>query len=330
MPLKFFVPIVICPLSVIVFAQQDLHFPLPAPQERPLQANAPLVLVPVTVTDKRGNLVDGLTVDDFALTDDGVRQPIRLDTSDTMLAPVSIVIAVQSSGISSAALAKINKVGGMIQPLVTGTRGKAAVVAFDDEVRVIQDFTSEAAKIRAAFQQIHGRSPHSGRLIDAVSESVRMLDERPANSRRIVLILGESRDRGSKTKLPGVIEMTQRAGVMVYSATYSVYATPWTARPEDNPVVPGGWMDGVVDLVRLGSVNTADAFARSTGGRHLSFETLNGLEQTISRAGEEIHSQYLLSFVPKQTSNTGYHRIEVILPEQQGLIIRARPGYWPQ
>src|SRR5580698_3080085 len=73
-------------LSVAAGAQQ---------QPPPLQANAPLVLVAATVTDRKGNLIDGLTADDFVVADDGVRQDIRLDTSDTVLAPVSLVVAVQ-------------------------------------------------------------------------------------------------------------------------------------------------------------------------------------------------------------------------------------------
>ena len=106
-----------------------------------------------TVTDRKGNLIDGLTVDDFIVSDDGIRQDIRLDTSDTVLAPVSLVVAIQCSGISAAVLAKINRVGGMIQPLVAGDRGRAAVIAFDDEVRVIQDFTGDQTKIRAASKK---------------------------------------------------------------------------------------------------------------------------------------------------------------------------------
>ncbi len=52
-------------------------------QQAPIQANAHLVLVPVTVTDKKGSIIDGLTLDEFLLTDDGVRQ---------VDAPVSIVV----------------------------------------------------------------------------------------------------------------------------------------------------------------------------------------------------------------------------------------------
>src|ERR1700678_95348 len=195
-------------------------------QESPtISTNVPLVLVPVTVTDRKGNFIDGLTVDDFVLADDGARQKVHMDTSDTVLAPVSLVVGVQCSGISAAVLAKINRVGGMIQPLVAGDRGRAAVIAFDDEVRVLQDFTGDATKIRVAFEHIEPRVIRAGKMIEAVAQSVQMLDQRPLNSRRILLVLSESRDRRSKMKLGDVIVMAQRAGVLIYPATYSAYAT---------------------------------------------------------------------------------------------------------
>ena len=52
--------------------------------------------VGVTVTDRKGNLIDGLSVDDVVLTDEGKPQKIRMDTSDTVLAPVSMVLLIQS------------------------------------------------------------------------------------------------------------------------------------------------------------------------------------------------------------------------------------------
>jgi VWFA-related protein len=226
-------------------------------------------------------------------------------------------------------LAKINRVGSLIQPMLAGDRGRAAVIAFDDDVRVFQEFTSDGTKIRTAFARIQPRTIRSGKMIDAVAEAVRLLETQPENRRRVLMILSESRDRGSKLKLDNVLEQVERAGVMVYPATYSAYLNPWTAKPEDNPPMPGdaNYMAGLVDLFRLGKVNAAEVLARSTGGRHLSFETLKGLEESIIRAGEEIHSQYLLSFVPQQTGG-GYHHIEVALPARADALVRARPGYW--
>ena len=332
---SFFSPFVfstvLCALSVMICTQEAVAQDT-TPSNPTIRTNVQVVLVPVTVTDRKGKFVDGLTTEDFVVSDEGVRQKIRMDTSDTVVAPVSLVVAIQCSGISAAALAKIEKVGAMIQPLVIGDRGKAAVVAFDDEVRVFQDFTSDGTKIRVAFEKVQGRVIMAGRMIDAAAESVKMLETRPESSRRILLILSESRDRGSKAKLPQVVEQAQRAGVMIYPATYSVHATPWTARPEDNPTMPGGpgpILGTIIELARMGKINDADAFAQATGGRHLSFETLKGLEETIARAGEEIHSQYLLSFVP-QSSSGGFHRVAVEVPSHPDAMVRARPGYWGQ
>ena len=311
-----------CVLTVALIAQ-------PQPT---IRTNVPLVLVPITITDRKGNFIDGLSVDDFVVADNGVRQQIRMDTSDTVLAPVSLVVAVQCSGISAAVLQKIHRVGGMIQPLVAGERGEAAVIAFDDDIRVFQEFTGDSTKIKVAFQRIEPRTIRAGRLIDAVAAAVRMLSTRPESHRRVLMILSESRDRGSQMKLPHAVELAQRGSVIIYPATYSAHGSAWTAKPEDNPPMPGGpdYLGAITELARLGKANAADAFARATGGRHLSFLTLKSLEDTITRAAEEIHSQYLLSFAPSESKDEGFHRLEVKVPSQPNAVVRSRPGYWPQ
>src|SRR5438094_224834 len=73
---------------------------------------------------------------------------------------------------------------------------------------------------------------------------------------------------------------------------------------------------------------------RATGGRHLSFLTVGTLENVISRAGEEIHSQYLLSFVPAHgdtahDKQASFHQIQVTVPSRPDAVIRVRQGYWP-
>ena len=315
-----------------VFAQQEPDSPL-------LRANVPLVLAPVTVTDRKGNLIDGLTADDFRLTDEGAPQKIRMDTSDTVLAPVSLVVLIQASGISAPALARIERVGGLIKPLVIGERGQAAVIEFDDELRLRTDFTADSGAIRAAFEGTRSRSIRTARLIDAVAEGVRMLDTRAANHRRVLLILSESRDRGSKMKLAEAVELAQRAGVVVYPATYSVQASTFASSARDAPSMPAqndtvDILGGAVELARIGKANVADTLARATGGRHLSFVTAGGLENVISRAGEEIHSQYLLSFAPAQRDTVHdkparFHQIQVTVPSRPDAVIRVRQGYWP-
>jgi VWFA-related protein len=308
---------VACALTVALIAQD-------------IKTNVHLVLVPATVTDKKGNLIDGLHEDDFVVTDDGVRQKVHMDTSDTVLAPVSLVVLIQSSGISIPALARIKLVGAMIQPVVIGARGQAAVISYDTDVRTYQEFTSDGTKIRMAFENIEARTIRQAKLIDAVIEGMKMLDTRPENYRRIMMVLGESRDRGSKHKLAEAVEMAQRAGVVIYSLTYSAQGEAWTSSSENAPPMPGDadYLGAIGELARLGKTNHADAFAKATGGRHLSFLKVGSLEAVVSRTGEEIHSQYLLSFVPQESKNMGLHRIEVHVTKYPDAVVRARPGYW--
>ncbi|MSV34295.1 MAG: VWA domain-containing protein [Bryobacterales bacterium] len=334
-----------------VSAQQE-------PESPAIQANVPLVLAPVTVTDRKGAFIDGLTVDDFRLTDDGKPQKIRMDTSDLVVAPVSLVVLIQASAISAPALARIERVGGLIKPLVIGARGQAAVMEFDDELRLRTDFTTDSGAIGAAFLGIRSRSIRTARLLDAVLEGVKLLDTRSPNNRRVMLILSESRDRGSTANLKTAMEMAQRAGVVIYTATYSVSASAFASRPANSPSMPQprdpgdkqvdaprsgargaaensaasnvDLLGGATELGRLGKANVTTALARATGGRQLSFVTLPMLEAVISRAGEEIHSQYLLSFVPAASTKDGPHEIRVAIPSRPGAVIRVRPQYWPQ
>ena len=104
--------------------------------------------------------VDGLAARDFKVLDDGVRQEVTVDDFITGLAPISLAIAIQTSGISTPALTKVRRIGGMIQPLVIGQRGEAAIVTFDSEIKWLQDFTSDDDKIRDAVKKLQ---PSMGR-----------------------------------------------------------------------------------------------------------------------------------------------------------------------
>ncbi|MGH9666498.1 MAG: VWA domain-containing protein [Bryobacteraceae bacterium] len=299
-------------------------------QDSTIRTSVPLVLAPTTVTDKKGRYVNDLGDGDFLVYDQGRLQKTQVDYADSALIPISLVVAVQASDVSAAALAKINKVGSMVRPLLTGERGEAAVIAFDDRVRVIERFTSDAGVIADAFRKLKPGARLKGRTLDAVENGVKMLAARPENRRRVMIVIGESRDRGSTSTLADALMRAQKESVAIYPATYSAYKTPFTTKASDLPPPPtdSNWLTIFTELGRLGKTNTAEALAEATGGTRLSFTTLHGLEQVIEHLGEEIHSQYLLSFTPV-SPEPGFHTIEVKIRDRPELIVRTRPGYWP-
>jgi hypothetical protein len=181
---------------------------------------------------------------------------------------------------------------------------------------------------------------------------------------RVLLLISESRDRGSETAVEQVAVAAQTAGVAVYAATYSAFKTGFTSKappetepltlnhpkmptdetgtvsggpPECNPVAcpdpamphPEQRVDvkgGIGELVRLVKTNTSEALTKGTGGAIFPFTRLKGLEEAIRKLGAELHSQYLLSFTPENPAS-GYHRLEVCVAGGD-FRVRARPGYW--
>ncbi len=317
---------------LVVFALAGHSQEADGRKQAAIRATVSVVLVPVTVTDKAGKYVAGLGPSDFALYDAGVPQKTELDYSETF-APISLVIAVQTSDIAGAVVRKLNKIGSLIQPLVTGERGEVAFVAFDEDVRVLQDFTSDADAIVNAFRSVRAGRSGKARTVDAVSESVRMLAGRSGNRRRVLLIVSESRDRGSEANIWDALEAAQKSAVEIYPITFSAQKSGWTTKPGELPPPQSGTgIDFIAifrELGRLGKTNAAEALARGTGGETFSFATLRGLERSVSRLGEELHSQYLLSFYPRAKAEEGYHSIEVKLARRTEFTVRARPGYWP-
>jgi VWFA-related protein len=292
------------------------------------RVTAPEVFIPVTVRDAKGQLADGLTAADFEIYDGGVRRTPRVTTPDSSAIPLAVVFAVQANSTGAAALLKINKAGSLVEPLITGERGAGAVVAYSGRVYTATPFTRDGGALRNAFRALKPDSGKTARMLDAVSLGIEMLSARPAEERRVLIVMGESRDRGSEIKLAAALEQAQRAAVTIYAFTYSAYVTPFTAKASELPP-PGPGPDligALVEVARLGAEDAAGALASFTGGRKQGFATLKGLEQALTRGGEELHGQYLVTCAA--SSGPGYHRLEVRLPRHPSFTVQARPGYW--
>src|SRR4051812_8069829 len=82
-----------------------------AAQESRFDVRSRLVVVPASISDVKGRPIDGLEASDFLLLDNGRPQKVAVDTIDTGVAPIALVIAVQTSGISAAALEKVRRIG---------------------------------------------------------------------------------------------------------------------------------------------------------------------------------------------------------------------------
>ena len=347
---RLFLSILLCAAPGIPLCAQEVS-------DQPIRVGVNVVMAPVTVLDRRGDYVSGLQPQDFRLLDNSKEQNIHVDVT---FVPISLVIAVQANDHVEGMLPKIAKIGSMIQPLIIGDQGEAAVVAFDHRFRWVQDdFTSDPGKIEAAFKKI---TPGSGssRMIDAVIESVRKLRSRPGNRRRILLLISETRDKGSEGKVRDALMDIQMNNVSVYSVDISKMMAGLTSRPPDPrpdtlppamypvpsqvPATPttvmqttggqGGSAQFVPLLVEIFKStkaifvdNPVEVFTRGTGGTEFGFGKQKGLEEAIEKVGNDIHSQYLISYSPSNLAEGGFHEIDVEV-NRPALKVRTRPGYW--
>jgi len=300
-------------------------------QQPTFKAQAPLVVVPVTVSDKNGNPVYGLTAADFRLLDNGQPRAFHLDSPGEYQAGVSAVIVIQTSGVSGSALLKVKKTGSMINGYITGEGSDAAVITAAGKVRVVQDFTADPDAVGAAFRHLEVGAPSSGRDLDGIAKALDMFAQRDRTRRRVILLISETRDRGSTTALADVLRRAQQENVTIWTISYSAFVTPFTTSAADWQDEGGEWsfnlLAPITEPARFAKANIANDLAHYTGGRHLSFARLKSLEDDLASIGKEVHTQYLMSFVPS-ADLPAVHTIEVQVQTHPEATVRYRPLYW--
>jgi VWFA-related protein len=311
-----------------------------------------VVIAPTTVRDRNGNFVNGLQLQDFKLFDNNKVQRISADVQGE---PLSLVVAVQKSTNLDKILPKIQRIGPLLNNILAGQDGEVALIAFDHRIQTVQDFTNETTKIETALRNLKpGSTNHA--VIDAEMAAVRMLRNRPQTRRRVILLVAEKRDRGSEAHVREALTEAEFANVAIYSVDISslVATLTGTAIPPRPPSIPtsaqhipaggaqtpttidqnyynGNYIPVFVDIFKatksLFIDDTLDVFTRFTGGKQYSFVSERSLENAVQAIAEELHSQYLLSYVPTDMSEGGFHEIRVEV-NRPNLEVRTRPGYW--
>ncbi len=324
----------------------------------PIVVRVEVVQTPALVFDRDGNYVSGIRPDQFRLFDNDKEQNIAVDVSFT---PISLVFCLQANARVEGLLPQLKKIGNLVGPLIIGDQGEAAVVAYDHRIRTLQDFTSDPDKISAAVKRITAGSM-SSRMVDAVSVATRMLATRPKNRRRIIVLVGETRDLGSETRSKEVLMALQLNNVMFYGVDMSRFVTTLTApppvpRPNNLPPAMANLPPSAVatpttvaqtkgenggraefiplmveifrDVKAVFKDNPVEVFTKGTGGSEFGFHSGRTLEEAMQKVGEELHSEYNISYTPNNRDEGGFHTIAVTVtgrPEVKR--VQTRPGYW--
>src|SRR6202453_4928993 len=287
--------------------------PLPMPgahQESPtLRVTSNEVLVPTLVEKHDGEVVYGLKQNDFILEDNGVPQKIRVQ-EEMDSAPVALVVAVEEGGASFLEFDKLAKLGPLLDLFLSDGRSQAALVGFDSTPHLIQDYTHSSDEIGDALKHLE---PGNGgdAILDTVSYAVNLLEDTPKQYRRVLLLVSEERDHGSKhTKPEQLVRKIGRSDVLVLSISFSPSRAEFLHDLKDsgddrtlNPI------SSLAMIVQAFKKNVASEVAHMSGGEYITFTGDKAFEQHVVDAAKHADNRYLITFSPSDPT-PGLHTID--------------------
>ncbi len=275
------------------------------------------VRLPVKVTDKKKNLITGLTRGDFLILEDGVQQEVTF-FSDEKTNPAVFVGVLMDTSPSTAGKLKFSKESAknFIYTVTRLRKDKAAFMTFDHEINLIQDFTDKLDLLDRAVDGVK-KSGSQTSLYDAIWQ---FSDEKLRNApgRRVIVIITDGEDTFSRADLNDAIDIAQRTETTIFAIS---------TKAGFGGVVPGveaGTVNdkGDKDLVRL---------CEETGGSAYFTGDQLALERAFKKISEELRSQYIITYRPINQNYDGKNRkIEVKFTDSQktkSYKINAKNGY---
>jgi VWFA-related protein len=281
------------------------------------------------VKDQQGGIVYGLQAKDFIVEDDGVAQELRLDEAPEGQ-PISLVVAIQRGRRANYEFPRIQGLKTMIDPVLSQGTARVAVVEFDSHVDLIRDFTRDASLVAADLTNLQA-GDGGAVILDAVNYSVNLLKQEPEGRLRILLLISETRDHGSKVKIEDAVASIGQSNAVMYALAFSPALSNildtgrGTNKGEEQQGV--NILDLAYRVAQAMRKNVPSTVASMTGGEYELFATRKKFEVRMNDFTNHLHSRYLLSFAPK-SPHPGLHQIRVRLKNAESGEVLARTSYW--
>ena len=279
----------------------------PAPEISAFRADSTLVLVPVTVVDRRGGIVNGLVRNEFTLTENGVRQQIRSFSEEDV--SVSIGVVLDLSGSMKATLGPAKE---SLRALLRDANpaDEAFLNAVSTRPRPFSTFTRNFDDLlnRIVFEKADGNTA----LFDTIYGSLKQLRS-GIHNRKALLVISDGMDNQSRYSREELLRRAVESDAQVYTIAAGNAAAMF-AKPIERTEEKRG-------LLFL------DELAAKTGG--MSFfvrgpTDVAGAAATIRRA---LRNQYTIGYAPGGNDRDGrWRRIRVKVADS-GMKAYARSGY---
>ncbi len=322
-----------------------------------IRLNVNFVEVPVTVKDAKGNLVAGLTFRDFKVYENDVREPLRLFTVDPFPLSIAFVIdqsltsdvmakVNDSLGAIQGALTPYDEVavfsysnGAQERTGFTGAQSNRlpAVLALTKETGSEELIPFNSGPMAGCNVHVNGncadpniqpgRSAGAGPFItipkeihtlnDAILAAAKELSSRPKGRRRLIYVVSDGKEYGSKATYRDVLRYLQTNQIAVYGTLVGESAR---------------WGEGYLSRIHLPFSmydNLLAKYTFNTGGTLDSERGLNGIEKSYAKIAEEARTQYTLGYLSHQPVIDGKFRKIDVRVDRPGLDVITKTGYFP-
>ena len=274
-------------------------------QQATFSVRTEMVVLPVTVTDSRGQAVTGLTADRFRVYDEGKLQPIALFRGGDV--PVTVGLIVDHSQSMGSKLAAVNAA---IAAFARSGRedDELFVVGFNDRARLqplpgAKAFTSDPAELSAALNAAIPEGTTA--LYDAVALGLRHL---PAgkSDRKALIVVTDGGDNSSRLDYGQIRDLARSSQAVIYGIGLT-----GAQIQEENPG----------NLRRL---------CRDSGGIAYFPPTAAAVEGVMMDVARDLRAQYTIGFTPSAARNSRDVRslkVTATSPAGSKLRVRTRAGY---
>jgi Ca-activated chloride channel family protein len=283
--------------------------PAPAPDiegQSTIKVNVSLVDVPVSVTNLRGQFVNGLAPGNFHVFEDG--RPQKITSFENEDIPVTVGLVVDHSGSMSRKLPEVSAAA-LAFAKSSNPKDEMFVVDFNDivslELPAARPFTSDLQQLEKAVSGVKA----DGRT--AINDAILIaLDQLRAGhrDRQSLIIVSDGGDNASKHKFAEVMSKARASKASIY--TIGIFGAD---QADQNP--------GMLEKL-----------AKATGGEAYFPRSASEVSSICTQIARDIREQYLLAYSPSNTDlGDSFRKIEVKVdsPNHEKLHVRTRAGYAP-
>jgi Ca-activated chloride channel family protein len=278
---------------------------LQARQAPPFRTAIDVVNVAVTVMDRKGNPVAGLTADDFEVVEEGKPQTVRYFAAgdaagDQPPMHLGLLIDVSESMGDDLAFSKTAAVR-FLNTLTDAV--DITLVDFDTEIRTARYSQNEYARLieRIRLKKAAGDTA----LYDAIGTYLDGAAEQ--DGRKVMLLYTDGGDTRSALGLSGLMDLLKASDVTVYAI---------------------GELEHQSTLSRNNQRAILQQIADATGGRAFFPLAVKELDSVYEKVLAEIRAQYTLGYVSTNEKMDGTWRKVEVRMKGRDLKTRARRGYY--